>query len=379
MKLFSGKSKAMPTAQLRSGERHPFTALDCYVPLGGGETEVYRSIREAVPVVDAAVMKLVRLAGGFTVECKSAAAQREIEYFLANVNVGRGQRGLEAFIAQYLDSMLTFGRAVGEIVTDGTRDITAVVCGNIRDVQVREGASALDFELCSYDAAGKIMPLPYQELLLFTPLGPEPDNPYGVSMLRSMPFLAGILMRIYQSIGNNFERSGNVRYAVSYRNEGDALDRAYANDRVNQIAKEWSRAMQSTKNGEVRDFVTLGDVDIKVIGADNQVLDSESPVRQILEQLIAKTSVPPFLLGLSWSSTERMSSQQADMMTSELWAIRRSLTPVIEKICDMYLRMHGHSCPFEVVWQEIDLQDEVEAARAALYRAQAQETAQSTQ
>ena len=133
--------------------------------------------------------------------------------------------------------------------------------------------------------------------------------------------------------------------------------------------------MQSTKNGEVRDFVTLGDVDIKVIGADNQVLDSESPVRQILEQLIAKTSVPPFLLGLSWSSTERMSSQQADMMTSELWAIRRSLTPVIEKICDMYLRMHGYNCPFEVVWQEIDLQDEVEAARAALYRAQAQETA----
>jgi len=138
MKLFSGKSKVIPTAQLRSGERHPFTALDCYVPLGGGETEVYRSIREAVPVIDAAVMKLVRLAGGFTVECKSNAAQRDVEYFLSNVNVGRGQRGLEAFIAQYLDSMLTFGRAVGEIVTDGTKDIAAVVCGNIRDVQVRE-------------------------------------------------------------------------------------------------------------------------------------------------------------------------------------------------------------------------------------------------
>ena len=160
---------------------------------------------------------------------------------------------------------------------------------------------------------------------------------------------------------------------MSCRSEGDALDRAYAKDRVEQIAREWSRAMQSGKNGEVRDFVTLGDVDIKVIGADNQMLDSESPVRQILEQLIAKTSVPPFLLGLSWSSTERMSSQQADMMTSELWAIRRSLTPVIEKICDLYLRMHGHDCTFGVVWQEIDLQDEVEAARASLYRAQAKE------
>jgi hypothetical protein len=77
-----------------------------------------------------------------------------------------------------------------------------------------------------------------------------------------------------------------------------------------------------------RDFVAVGDVDIRVIGADNQILDSEVPVRQILEQLIARTGIPPFMLGLNWSTTERMSSQQADMMTSELTAIRRTLTPV---------------------------------------------------
>ena len=43
--------------------------------------------------------------------------------------------------------------------------------------------------------------------------------------------------------------------------------------------------------------------------------------------------IPPFLLGLTWSSTERMSSQQADILTSELEAYRRLLNPVIEKIC----------------------------------------------
>lgn len=37
------------------------------------------------------------------------------------------------------------------------------------------------------------------------------------------------------------------------------------------------------------------------------------------------------MLSLSWSSTERMSSQQADVLTSELEAYRRLLTPVIEK------------------------------------------------
>ena len=99
----------------------------------------------------------------------------------------------------------------------------------------------------------------------------------------------------------------------------------------------------------------------------------------MLEQIVAKLSIPPFMLGLSWSTTERMSSQQADALTTEIQAYRRILTPVIEKICDLYLRMHGHDCRYNVVWQEIDLQDEVEAARASLYRAQAKEIAGNIQ
>ena len=60
------------------------------------------------------------------------------------------------------------------------------------------------------------------------------------------------------------------------------------------------------------------------------------------------------------------------MMTSELTAIRRTLTPVVEKICSLWLRMHGCACPFEVVWDQINLQDDVEEAKARLYDAQAQ-------
>ena len=86
---------------------------------------------------------------------------------------------------------------------------------------------------------------------------------------------------------------------------------------------------------------------------------------------MAKTGIPPFMLGLSWSSTERMSTQQADLLTTEITAIRRSLTPAVERICRLWLRMRGYACPLEVVWDDINLQDEVEEARAALYREQA--------
>lgn len=364
------KSTAPPMVQLRDGEHHPFGILDGYVPFRTGETKLYRAIREGVPVVDAAIYKLIRMTGGVDISCRDPQAERELRTFLQTVPAGRGQYGMNAFVDGYLDSLLTCGRAVGEIVpTAGGRDIAAILCGRAENIDIREGDSPLDFTICGPDERGRIVPLPRQELLLFTPFNPEADSPYGVSLLRSMPFLTDILMKIYHTLGVNWERCGNIRFAVTSKPGEDG--RGQATERSRQLAQEWSAAMQSTKSGSVRDFVAVGDVEIKVIGADSPILDSEVPVRQILEQVVAKTGIPPFLLGLNWSSTERMSTQQADMLTTEITAIRRTLTPVVERICRLWLRMHGYGCAFEVVWNDINLQDEVEEAKAALYREQA--------
>jgi hypothetical protein len=207
--------------------------------------------------------------------------------------------------------------------------------------------------------------------LLFTAREAGPGHPYGVSLLRGLPFLADILLKIYHTIGSSWERAGNVRYSVICKG-GEQLDPGQAQERGRQVAQEWARAMEESKNGTVRDFVAVGDVEIKVIGDSAPILDSQVPVRQILEQLIAKTGLPPFLLGLSWSTTERMSAQQADILTTELWALRRSVEPVIAKVCKTFLRLEGLDDRMEVIWDEISLQDMTEQARAELYKAQAE-------
>lgn len=363
------KKKENPkwVVQTRRSAEHPFGNLDKYIPMGRGEIPVYRAIREAVPMVDAALVKLVRLCGGVKVLC-APEAQAGLDRFLACVPTGRGQEGLQSFLDMYLDSMLTCGRAVGEMVLDSTgTKLAAVLCGDVEEVEIREGESPLDFTLCVRGEGGRPEPLPWQELLLFTPYQPETDHPYGVSLLRSMPFLTGVLLKIYQAVGINWERMGNPRYAVLCGTDGEGYN---AQERCRQVAQEWSEAMARTGDGTVCDFVAAGDLEIKVIGADGQVLDSEGPVRQILEQLVSKTGLPPFLLGLSWSSTERMSSQQADLLTSEVTAIRRSLTPVVAKICRLWLRLHGYDDELTVEWEDINLQDLVEEARANLYQAQ---------
>lgn len=361
---------AAQACQLRSGNLHPFGALKGHVPLGSGEDRVYRQVREAIPVLDAAVTKLVRLCGGFQVECRSKEAQKRLAAFLRHVPCGRGQEGIESFLSGYLDSMLTVGRAVGEMVVAGGH-LRAVCWGDVTQLQAVEGENSLDVVLYGPDDHGQMRALPYQHLLLFTALNPEPGHPYGVSMFRGMPFLADILMKIYNTIGVNWERAGNVRYSVICK-AGDDIDPSSAAQRGAQVAREWAKAMEDGKNGVVRDFVAVGDVQIKVIGGDAQVLDSHVPVRQILEQLVAKTGLPPFLLGLSWSTTERMSAQQADILTSELWALRRAVEPVLYRICKTFLALEGLDTQVEIQWDDISLQDIAEEAKADMYRAQAE-------
>lgn len=370
MKRKKEKSGVTAVCQLRNGDMHPFGAMRGFVPLGGGEERVYREMREAIPVLDAAVGKMVRLCGGFEVKCRNAQAQQKLNDFLRMMPCGRGQMGIESFLSGYLDSLLTYGRAVGELVVAGGK-LRAVCWGDVTSLEVQEGDNALDMVIWGMDEHGLMRPLPYQHLLLFTTMHPEPAHPYGVSMFRGMPFLAEVLMKIYNTIGCNWERAGNIRYSVVCKGAED-LDPAAAQERGRAVAAEWAKAMEDCKTGTVRDFVAVGDVEIKVIGGEAPILDSEVPVRQILEQLVAKTGLPPFLLGLNWSTTERMSTQQADLLTSELWALRRTVEPAMRKICQTYLALEGLDNRVEIIWDDISLQDITQEAQAELYRAQAE-------
>ena len=370
MKKKRKEPKAVVAAcQLRSGQVHPFTDLRGFVPLGVGEERVYRQVREAIPVLDAAVGKLVRLSGGFGVKCPSEKSQQALERFIREVPCGRGQVGLDSFLSGYVDSLLTVGRAVGEIVGAGGK-VRGVCWGDATQLQIQEGDNPLDVVIWGPDDAGKMRPLPYQHLLLLTTHDPEPTHPYGVSLFRGMPFMADILMKIYTAMGSNWERAGNVRYSIICKDSD--LDPTTAQDRGEQMAMAWSKAMEDGKNGTVRDFVAVGDVQIKVIGGDAPILDSQVPVRQILEQLVAKTGLPPFLLGINWSTTERMSTQQADILTSELWALRRSVEPALTKICKTFLALEGLDDRVSIDWNDISLQDITQEARADLYKAQAE-------
>lgn len=337
------------------------------------ESGIYDSLRACVPVIDACFGKIIRLTGDFKVYAEDKRYQPELDKFCRNVTVGISGISLNTFADMYLDSLLTYGKAVGKIITDSkTLSVKGLVVGDSSMYSVRQGKGPLEKEIYS-TVGGREVKLADPQSVLYTTLNPSPKHPEGVSVLRGLPAMSDILMRIYQCIGQNFDRVGNVRYAVTYKPSPDSSDRMFAKERAKEIAAAWSDGMHSAKNGVVKDFIAVGDVDIKVIGAENQLIDTQVPVRQLLEQIVSKLSVPPFLLGLSWSTTERMSSQQADILTSELEYYRRLLDPVLTEICGTFLRLCGTDSGAYIEWGNINLQDEEALARSRLLNAQAKE------
>lgn len=373
MKLLSKRDKGVDNecvvqTSRQSSFQHPFYALDGYSPLNRTQFELYKTLREAVPVIDAAINKLVRLVGTFEIKCGDKNAQKAMDDFLKYVQVNRTGTGFMQFLYVHLDELLTYGTSVSEIVTSSKNSkIRALYNASLKSVELKRSKNPLLCDMYVKNEDGTKRRVKRPELICVSTLNPEPDMLYGESVLKGLPFVSSILLKIFNTIGVNFERVGNVRFAINYK--PDDKGTVSTKHRAQEIAREWSKAMRDKTN--VCDFVSVGDVSVKVIGADNQVLSCDVEIRHILEQIVAKLSIPPFLLGLSWSSTERMSAQQADILTSELEYYRTILNPVIRKICRYFLRSNGFGDSFEIMWSNINLQDETELASARLDNAKA--------
>ena len=87
--MIGKKKKPQQVAQAvqTAAPASPFTELNSYVPLRSGENRLYAALREAVPIIDAGIDKIIRLIGSFTVRCGNGTAEIRLNSFLQNVKV----------------------------------------------------------------------------------------------------------------------------------------------------------------------------------------------------------------------------------------------------------------------------------------------------
>lgn len=338
------------------------------------ELELYREMRKLLPIVDAAIHRLTRLIGTVRVEA-SERLIADLEGFLSHVPVNALQRGFDAFLANHIGQMLLYGYAAGEIVPDsGKRGIRALLNLDSRHLRILEDNPPLELGF-GYQPPGATQPVRIpRQLVLYSANAPEGDSPYGTSILRSVPFVASTVLTMERALQQTWERMGAPSYTVTWSPPEGFLDPDGSRTReiMREIEDSFTQAMQARHDtGLVSDFFAAGNLEAGVLGAEGSQLEFQQTYRALTEQIVARTSLPPFMLGLSWSTTERMSQQQADLLVSEIKNLRLQLEPMIEQLLDLWMALTHRRGRFRVRWSEVSLQDLKDTADAVYRRAMA--------
>jgi len=351
------------------------------------DAEFYEFLREAIPIIDGGIRRLTSLDGHLTVHGDNQALVDEIRDWMDNVPVNDGlisaggeepirlQRGLQAFHTTLSNEGFEQGFALGEFVTDASRrDIVQLRVADSKFIRFRRKAAGLEV-LQKADEDHDWRPLKPGNLLYWS-IDNEAQNPYGTSIMRSMEFVSKILATIHNATLNVWERFGDPSFEIIYKTA--KRDQSIIAGRKQTIADEFNDAIRAKREGKSADFVRAidkdSDISIKVIGADNQVLELEMPARHVLEQVCAKFGLPPWMLGLHWSTTERLANYETEMVLADVATRQAAKLPLFTRLVETMLQLRGRKWKkgdWYLEFETVNLHDEVARAQARFLNAQA--------
>lgn len=349
--------------------------LDCWSgqrmiqPLGE-ELRLYQEMRRTFPLLDVAVTRLVQLCGHPGIE-GATALREELEGWMRHVPVGPAQRGLGGWVETQLDRMLVAGYSVGFIrLTPTGRDVGAVLSPDLCRIRLealpddtklrvlRQRPGRLDWEEAN------------PALTLLSLRAPDGAG-CGTSLLRSLPFVAEACSIIENATAQVWQRMGAPSFHVNW-GEKEALDGegTAGGEILDGLEQSFTDMMQARRRGEVKDWFTSGAVKAELLGSPGQLDAVQESFRIFAEQMVSATGLPPWLLGLHWSATERLSVQQADLLVANIEGLRRELQPQLEYLLEVRQRLSARPGSFRVTWPPVNLRDATEQARAEAWREQ---------
>ena len=371
----------------------------------------YEALREGIPIFDAAIRRLISLNGTIKLIGDNMPLVAELEDFCLNVPVNDMQKGIHAFSENAQNETFEQGFSLSEFIPTKQRDdIDRLVVADSKQIYFRKNAAGRMepwFRTGNPIAPNYSMPASVIDEILSTRYGQsvtfngvmdtklnldnklyfsinnENQNPYGVAIARSTEFVAQVLVTLQNSIKNSAERFGDPMYHAHYK--GKAGDGKLEDRRV-QLATDLKTIISAKRSGRSGDITTAGgpesDVSIKVIGHEGQLFEYEIPLRHLLEQIVAKTNLPAWMLGIYWSTTERMATLEIEMALADAKIRQFAMLPEYIRLFSNFLKLRGRSWKkvttsvdkpgdWGIIFESPNVRDLVAQAQAEFLMAQA--------
>jgi hypothetical protein len=296
---------------------------------------VYRFLRDAIPDVSDAVWTWKRLCQtGYDIaipEASSDLAHRRAHRLLQALDrrVNTGDRGMDGLLDILYGSLFTFGAAAVEIVLSRSREsIHDVVPVDVWTVRFRREDGVL--QPYQVTASGEVR-LP-RDRFVYLGLDRDGTNPYGRSMLRSVPFVVKIQQRLLEDMAKATRNAGwaklHARYTPEERQRGESEEawRARAESGFREL-REGLGGLQADQN-----LVTYDNVQIDLVRGDGRSVLFYENHKAIEEQVITGMHLMPILLGRNYGTTETYGTAQYEIVNRQVEAVNRSIKRLLERL-----------------------------------------------
>lgn len=317
-----------------------YLSLPCNTPFF--MLDVFRFFRDTVPDISDAVWTWKRLCQtGFDtqiVEPSSEGAVARAERLVRELNtrVNSGDRGMDGLLDIFYTSLFTFGAAALEIVLTPSREsIHDVVPVDVWTVRFRRENGRLQaYQL----QGGEAVKLPMERFIYFG-MDRDGTNPYGRSMLRSIPFLIKIQQRLIEDMAKATHNAGWPKLHVSYkpdeRQRGESPE-AYKT-RIDGTFDE----LRTTLSGLEADqnLVTYDNIEVKLVQGASQSQIFYENHKAIEEQVITGMHLMPILLGRNYGTTETYGTAQFEIINRHVEAVNRQVKRILERLYNFELAL----------------------------------------
>jgi hypothetical protein len=326
-----------------------------------------KRLRELIPVLDMAIVWLRLLIGEPCIEAEEDVKE-DIEAWMKAVNVNRVQTGFPLWQISHIDNALLYGRAHAEIIPTNRRDdVFGLVEVAPLTTALRPQPDRYHLDVVQHGSLnGPTLLNP--DLLVTTVFDVRGDDPNGTSLLFGIPLVGDVYAKMVQCLGDSWQRWGNPSLYAAWDQpptlndpQGDITNGVMTG--VNNQIKKIEQAKADGKTGGA--LTMAGKWTVGVLGAQGERLEFSVDAQSLMEQIAAKTKLPPFLFGFQWSKSERMSTNQALLLNEVIESYQTALTPGLKGLIELRQALVGRPADFELTWQHTSLQDRMEEMRAA--------------
>ncbi len=305
---------------------------------------LYRHLRDCIPDVSDAVWTWKRLCHtGYDVELVGVDGGKAPEEARSVVDaLGSRIHGADGGLAGLLDifyaSLFTYGAAALEVVPGQAREcIHDIVPVDVWTVRFRRAGGALEaWQLC----AGESVRLP-AGFFFYVGLDRDGTNPYGRSMLRSLPGMVRIQQRLLDDMAKATRNAGWNKLHVRYSPEERPPDESEESYRARMA--ENLRTLRDRLHGAAADqnLVTYDNVDVSVLGGNQRNHTFYENHKAVEEQVITGMHMMPVLMGRNYGSTETYGTAQFEVVNRQVQTVNRRVSDLLTRIYNLELSLRG--------------------------------------